>query len=112
MGTSALLQALAADEDETWLNLWDGARVPKGIVTAGDNNLLAELCGGLSSVRSDNPSLKTRDEWQKENPRKWGVHWRREGISGERVVSAERRVGRNEYTSLRLIQEVATEAAQ
>lgn len=116
LGTSARVQALAADEKENWLDLWDGTRLPRRVVIAGEDNrsgademqtsILAELCGGFSGVRPENPSLKTREEWQKAYPRKSALHWKKEDTSGQRIISAEKRVGRDDYTSLRLISEV------
>ena len=119
MGSSAHLQTLAADENEGWLDLWDGSRLPRRVIAAhedaGQGQIvpklaeLADLCGGLRGVRPPIPSLKSREEWQFENPRKSAMHWKKEDKCGQRVVGAERRVGRDDYTSLRLIQEVAIE---
>lgn len=100
MATHSAGQSLAADEEANWVDLWHGSRLPKRIAISGEDDdgergggqttALAELCGGLSGLRPEEPPLKTREEWQEPYPRKSAVHWRKEDLSGQRLVGLRR----------------------
>lgn len=110
MATHSRAQSLATDKAENWVDLWDGARLPRWIVITGEGDggdrgdgrtsILAELCAGLSVLRHEETPLKAREESQKAYPRKSAFQWKKEDMPGQRGVGVGMRVGRDDYTSL------------
>lgn len=121
LGSPSVVAKVAEGEAVNWYDLVGGARLPrrmidpyadgpdKDLVRGREFSRILELCGGWGNIKGYSPPLRTRQEWQMNNPRKSAMIWRNEDITGETLVKAEERVGKEKYLSLRPILETTPE---
>ncbi|KAJ0116765.1 hypothetical protein J7T55_009916 [Diaporthe amygdali] len=85
-------------EGEEWVNVSGGARLPREIVETARAGKPSFAAGCALEPMS---MLKTAAQWRQDNPNKITYIWRNETTTGEKLLEAEKRTGRDSYFSLR-----------
>ncbi|KAL1858933.1 hypothetical protein Daus18300_009803 [Diaporthe australafricana] len=89
-------------EGEEWVSVSGGVRLPRSVM---EDKRAGRPSFAVGCVPEPMPLLKTAEQWRQDNPKKMTYVWRNEAITGEKLVEAEKRMGRDEYLSLQPVLE-------